>query len=122
MLNPYSGFLHKEPVANIGGSILVYDGEVDLRQAAAVGHMYKAWDYIAAKNQEAAIQEALKAGEILPQHPGPPFIIGYILAQAKRTEAARQQFEESLRLAEAASPEYSQRWVNAAKAQLAILP
>ncbi len=122
MLNPYSGFLLKKPVANIGGSILVYDGEVDLRQAAAVGHMYKAWDYIAAKNQEAAIQEALKAGEILPDHPGPPFIIGYILAQAKRTEAARQQFEESLRLAQAASPEYSQRWVNAAKAQLAILP
>jgi len=122
ILNPYNSFLHQKPVANIGGSILVYEGDVDLRQASAVGHMYKAWDYIAAKNREAAIQEALKAGEILPNHPGPPFIVGYILAQAKRTEAARQQFEESLKLAEAASPDYSQRWVNAAKAQLAILP
>ena len=82
-----------KPVANIGGSVLVYEGNVDLRRASAIAHMYKAWDYIAAKNQEAAIQEALKAGELAPDHPGPPFIVGYILAQAKRTEAARIQFE-----------------------------
>jgi len=84
--------------------------------------MYRAWDLIKVKNQEAAIQEALKAGELAPDHPGPPFIIGYILAQAKRTEAARIQFEESLRLAEAAYPDYQQLWVLTAQAQLAILP
>jgi tetratricopeptide (TPR) repeat protein len=121
-LNPYSSFLQAKPAVNIGGSVLVYEGEVDLRQAAAFAHMYKAWDYIAAKNQEAAIQEALKAGELAPDHPAPPFIIGFILAQAKRTEAARIQFEASLKLAEAAHPEYQPLWVVAAKAQLAILP
>jgi len=121
-LNPYSQFLHEKPAANIGGSILVYEGDVDLRRASAIGHMYKAWDFIAAKSQEAAIQEALKAGELAPDHPGPPFIIGYILAQARRTEAARIQFEESLKLAEAAHPEFQQLWVMAAKTQLAILP
>ena len=121
-LNPYSQFLDEKPVANIGGSVLVYEGVVDLRRACAIAHMYKAWDYIAAKNQEAAIQEALKAGELAPDHPGPPFIVGYILAQAKRTEAARIQFEASLKLAEAAHPEFQEIWVMAAKAQLAILP
>lgn len=121
-LNPYATFLTRRPTDNIGGSVLVYEGDIDLRQASGVGHMYKAWDYIAAKDSEAAIHEALAAGEIMPDHPGPPFIIGYILAQQKRTEAARLQFQESLRLAEAASPEYQQKWVNAAKAQLAILP
>jgi 4-amino-4-deoxy-L-arabinose transferase-like glycosyltransferase len=121
-LNPYNHFLQEKPVANIGGAILVYEGDIDLRRAAAIGHMYKAWDYIHAQNQEAAIQEALKAGEIAPDHPGPPFIVGYILAQAKRTEAARIQFEDCLKLAQADHPEFFSLWVEAAKAQLAILP
>jgi tetratricopeptide (TPR) repeat protein len=121
-LNPYSSFLHRKPLANIGGSVLVYEGDIDLHRASAIGHMYKAWDFIAAKNQEVAIQEALKAAELAPDHPGPPFIVGYILAQAKRTEAARIQFEDCLKLAEAAHPEYQSLWVMAAKAQLAILP
>ena len=108
-------------MANIGGSVLVYEGDVDLRQASAIGHMYKAWDFIAAKNQEAAIQEALKAGDLAPDHPGPPFILGYILAQAKRTEAARIQFEACLKLAEA-HPEDMAAWVTTAQAQLAALP
>lgn len=120
--NPYSRFLHEKPVANIGGSLLVFEGDIDLRRASAFGHMYRAWDFIYAKNSEAAIQEALKAEEIAPDHPGPPFIIGYALAQAKRTEAARIQFEESLRLAEAAPPGFQSLWVPANKAQLAALP
>ena len=121
-LNPYIHFLHMTPVANVGGSILVFDGDIDLRRASALGHMYRAWDLISAKNQEAAIQEALKAEDIFPTHPGPPFIIGYILAQAKRTEAARIQFETSLKLAEGADPTFQSLWVMASKAQLAILP
>jgi Flp pilus assembly protein TadD len=84
--------------------------------------MYKAWELIAAKNQEAAIQEALKAGELAPDHPGPPFIVGYVLANAKRTEAARTQFEACIKLAEAINPKFQSLWVRAAKAQLAILP
>jgi tetratricopeptide (TPR) repeat protein len=121
-LNPYSSFLRVRPAAVIGGSILVYDGNVDLRSASAFGHMYKAWDDIAAKNQEAAIQEALIAADLAPDHPGAPFIVGYVLAQEKRTEAAREQFETALKLAEAARPEFQGLWVWATKAQLAALP
>jgi 4-amino-4-deoxy-L-arabinose transferase-like glycosyltransferase len=121
-LNPYSQFLHLKPAAVIGGAVLVYEGDVDLRRASALGHMYKAWELIAAKNQEAAIQEALKAGELAPDHPGPPFIVGYVLANAKRTEAARTQFEACIKLAEAINPKFQSLWVRAAKAQLAILP
>ena len=122
VLNPYRSFLRLKPQANLGGSFLVYEGNIDLHRASAIGHMYKAWDLIAAKHQEGAIQEALKAGDLAPDHPGPPFIVGYILAQAKRPEAARIQFEACLKLAEAAHPEYQSLWVRAAKAQLAILP
>jgi hypothetical protein len=121
-LNPYSRFLETPPSDNIGGSILVYEGDVDLRAPSAFGHMYKAWDYIHAQQQEPAIQEALKAGELAPDHPGPPFILGYILAIAHRPEAARVQFEAALKLAEAAHPEYQDLWIRATKAQIAILP
>jgi 4-amino-4-deoxy-L-arabinose transferase-like glycosyltransferase len=122
-LNPYSDFLKSKPVANIGGSVLVYEGDIDLRSAAATAHMLKAWEFFDAKNQEAAIQEALKAGDLAPDHPGPPYIVGYMLAQAHRTGAARAQLEASLKLAEApAHPEFQPVWANAAKAQLALLP
>ena len=121
-LNPYIDFLKAKPVANIGGSVLVYEGDIDLRRAADTAHMFKAWEFFGVKNQEAAIQEALKAGELAPDHPGPPYIVGYILAQAHRTGAARAQLEDSLKLAEAAHPEFQPAWANAAKAQLARLP
>jgi len=120
-LNPYSHFLDAQPVANIGGSVLVYEGDVNLRRASAIVHMYKAWDFLAAKNQEAGIQEALEAGDLAPDHPGPPFIVGYILAHAKRTEAARIQFEACLKLAQA-HPEDMAAWVTTAQTQLAALP
>ncbi|HTS71231.1 MAG TPA: glycosyltransferase family 39 protein [Terriglobia bacterium] len=121
-INPYDQFLDQKPTDNIGGSVLVYEGDVDLRRPSAFGHMYHAWDLIKVKNQEGAIQEALKAGELAPDHPGPAFIVGYILAQQHRTEAARIQLEESLRLAEAAYPDYQPLWVMTAKSELATLP
>jgi 4-amino-4-deoxy-L-arabinose transferase-like glycosyltransferase len=122
VLNPYGAFVHMKPVANVGGSVLVYEGDIDLRAAAAIVHMGKAWDFYYAKNQEAAIQEALKAGELTPHHPGPPFILGFILAHARRTEAARVQFETSLKLAQAAHPEFEPMWEQEAKDQLTLLP
>jgi hypothetical protein len=120
--NPYDVFLKAKPTANIGGSILVYEGDIDLRGAAAITHMFKAWEFFDAKNQEAAIQEALKAGDLAPTHPGPPFIVGYILAQAKRNGAARAQFEECLRIAQAGPPGFERGWATAAKGELAKLP
>ena len=122
VLNPYGTFLHAKPVANIGGSVLVFEGDIDLRAASAIAHMSKAWNLYFAKNQEGAIQEALKAGDLAPDHPGPPYIVGVILAHGRRTEAARLQFEASLKLAEAAGPEFEPMWEKAARDQLALLP
>jgi tetratricopeptide (TPR) repeat protein len=121
-LNPYSQFLHTSPTANIGGSLLVFEGEVDLRRPSAFGHMYKAWELIAAQQQEAAIQEILVAEDLLPDHPAPRYMLGYVLARAKRPEAARLQFEEAVRLARAAHPEFGALWLRAAQLELALLP
>jgi len=121
-LNPYGGFWHAKPVANIGGSVLVYEGDIDLRGPAAIAHMGRAWDFYFHKNQEAAIEEAAKAADLAPEHPGPPYILGFILARAQRTEAAREQFETSLKLAKAAGPEFDPVWESEARVQLARLP
>ena len=121
-LNPYAGFLRAKPVANLGGSILVYEGDVDLRGAAATAHLDKAFQLAVSRQNEAAIQEALRAEELAPAHPGPPFIIGYILAHSGRTEAARIQLETSLNLAQEGAPGFQSQWTAAAQAQLARLP
>jgi hypothetical protein len=84
--------------------------------------MARAWDFYYTHNQEAAIQEALKAEDLAPDHPGPPYILGFILIHAKRTEAARLQFETSLKLAQAAGPEFEPMWEKQAREQIALLP
>jgi hypothetical protein len=121
-LNPFAPFQALKPTANIGGSILVYEGDIDLRRPAAVTHMARAWEFYKIKDLEAAIEEALKAQELAPDHPGPPYIVGYILAEQGRTDAAREQFRDSIRLAEAAHPEYAPAWGKAARVELAKLP
>jgi len=120
-LNPYSYFLELKPAANIGGSILVFEGNVDLRAAAAEGYMTEGWNLYEAGQQEAAIQELLKAGELAPTHPGPPSMLGAILAKAQRTNAARIQLENALKLAQAAHPEFQSIWLPLIKAQLRAL-
>ncbi len=117
-LNPYSQFLASRPAANIGGSILVFEGNVDLRAAAAQGHMTKGWDLYKAGQPETAVQELLKAEELAPNHPGPPSMLGSIFAETRRTEEARAQLIIALRLAQAAHPEFQNIWLPLIKAQL----
>jgi 4-amino-4-deoxy-L-arabinose transferase-like glycosyltransferase len=120
-LNPYSHFLASQPAANLGGSILVFEGNVDLRAAAAQAHMTKGWDLYDAGQPEIAMQELLKAEELAPHHPGPPSMLGAILAKAQRTEEARTQLTLALKLAQAAHPEFHSVWLDLIKAQLADL-
>jgi hypothetical protein len=122
VLNPYADFMKLKPSANLGGAVLVYAGDFDLSRAAAVAHMTKAWELFGVKDQEGAIQEAVKASDLAPDHPGPPYFVGFILAQEKRTGAARAQFEESLRRAEEGDPAFMSTWVKSNKEQLDHLP
>lgn len=117
-LNPYSHFLTARPSANIGGSILVFDGNVDLRAAAAEAGMTHGWDLYKAGQKEMALEELRKAQELAPNHPGPPSMIGAILAAAHQTDAARAQLTRALKLAEAAHPEFYSIWLPLIKAQL----
>lgn len=120
-LNPYSRFLASRPVANIGGSILVFEGQVDLRAAAGQVHMTKGWDLYEAGQPEMAIEELLKAEELAPNHPGPPSMLGSILITSRRPDEARVQLALALDLAQAAHPEFKTIWLPLIKAQLKAL-
>jgi 4-amino-4-deoxy-L-arabinose transferase-like glycosyltransferase len=120
-LNPYAHFFAAEPTAVIGGSILVFEGSVDLRAAAAQAHMTKGWDLHKSGQQELAIQEMLRAEELAPNHPGPPSMLGAIYAEALRTEEARTQLNLALQLAQASDPEFHSIWLDLIKSQLAAL-
>jgi hypothetical protein len=117
-LNPYRYFLASRPAANIGGSILVFDGAVDLRFAAAQAHMNKGWDLHKAGNQDLAMQELLRAEDLWPDHPGPPSMMGAILAENHKTDEARTKLTHALQLAHAAHPEFYSIWLPLIKAQL----
>ena len=120
-LNPYYAFLAAPPAANLGGSILVFDGNVDLRAAAAQAHMTKGWNLHKDGLDELAAPELLKAEELAPGHPGPPSMLGAVLAESGQKEEARTQLTRALRLAEAAHPEFQSIWLPMIKARLAEL-
>jgi Flp pilus assembly protein TadD len=109
------------PVANLGGSILVFEGDFDLHLATAQARLNKGWELYAAGQQEGAVQELLKAAELAPSNPGPPFLLGFVLAHAHRTGPARIQLQAALDLAETHHPEYQSFWMYMITAQLARL-
>jgi hypothetical protein len=120
-LNPYSHFFDAEPTDNIGGSILVFDGDNDLRAAAAEIHMTNGWDLYKSGQPDAAMQEFAKAAELAPKHPGPPAMMGTILAEAHRTEEARDKLILAFHLARASDPEFHDIWLDLVKARLAAI-
>jgi hypothetical protein len=120
-LNPYGQFMNIRPVANLGGSILVFEGDFDLHLATAQALMKKAWEVYVAGHQEEAVQEILKAAELAPTQPGPPYLLGFILVKAHRLGPARLQFQAALDLAQTYHPEYQSSWVYMIKAQVARL-
>lgn len=120
-LNPYNQFLTMTPAADLGGSIMVFEGDVDLHGAAAQAHMNKGWELHKQGMDDLAAPELLKAEELAPAHPGPPSMLGTVYAGTGQTDQARSQLTLALRLAEAAHPEFQSIWLPMIKAQLAAL-
>jgi 4-amino-4-deoxy-L-arabinose transferase-like glycosyltransferase len=65
-LNPYARFLHETPVANIGGSMLVFRGRFQLPAIAAFCHEVDGGRLLQANQAEKAIDEARTAVAMAP--------------------------------------------------------
>jgi 4-amino-4-deoxy-L-arabinose transferase-like glycosyltransferase len=118
-LNPYEQFLEAHPIANLGGSMLVFRGRFDLATASAWSHIDKAWDLSAGVPPEAAIAEARAAIALAPRLVAAHYTLGYLLSQAKQPTEARQEYQTALTLARTVYPDYQWYWVPFLQARLA---
>jgi len=120
-LNPYSQFLRVPPVANIGGSMLVFRGRYQLPAVAAFCHAVEAMRLLEAKQSEQAGQEARTAVAMAPTDVGSHIVLGDVLLSLKQNDAAKTEFERALQLAQSIDPDYQGQFIPAIKKRLARL-
>jgi 4-amino-4-deoxy-L-arabinose transferase-like glycosyltransferase len=125
-LNPYSRFLHETPVANIGGSMLVFRGRYQLPAIAAFCHAIEASRLLDAKQLETqqlehAGEEARAAVAMAPRDAGMHLLLGDALLKLKQTDAAKAEFESALRLAQGIEPDYQAPLISGINRRLARL-
>jgi 4-amino-4-deoxy-L-arabinose transferase-like glycosyltransferase len=97
--NEYLPVTQSEPIAIIGGSILVYRGRFEVPLVAALSHYARARQLIDMKRFEEAVADGAKAVELAPDDPNAHYVLGLALARSGRRDEARREFETSIRLA-----------------------
>jgi hypothetical protein len=125
-LNPYSRFLHETPVANIGGSMLVFRGRYQLPAIAAFCHAIEASrllgaEQVDARQLEHAGEEARAAVAMAPRDAGMHLLLGDALLKLKQTDAAKAEFESALRLAQGLEADYQAPLISGINRRLARL-
>ncbi|HZD32447.1 MAG TPA: glycosyltransferase family 39 protein, partial [Candidatus Angelobacter sp.] len=105
-LNPYAQFQKLKPSAVIQNGIYVFDGHFAIPMAAAIGHMQKADELLAAKRLDEALAEAQTAVSLSPASVGANGLLGDVLRAMGRNDEARQSYEKALNLAQTIAPEF----------------
>jgi hypothetical protein len=97
----YLPIAQTKPIAQIGGSILVYHGRFEVPLAAALSHIGRALWLIQRNRFEEAVVESRKAVELAPDDTRTHFSLALALARAGQKYEARQQFGTAIELARA---------------------
>jgi hypothetical protein len=97
--NEYLPVIESEPIALIGGSILVYRGRFEVPLVAALSHYGRARQLIDLKRFEEAAVDGAKAVELVPDDPNAHYVLGLALVRSGRRDEARSEFEAAVRLA-----------------------
>jgi len=108
-LNPYEQFKRLKPAAVIQHGVFVFDGRFDIPLAAALDHMLKANNLLAAKQVGPALAEAQTAVTLAPNSVETQLMLGDVLAAMDQTEQARAVYEKALLLAKTVEPEFQIR-------------
>ena len=117
-LNPYAQFQQLKPTAVIQNGVYVVDGHFSIPMAAAVGHMQKAEESLAAKQLDNALAEAQKAVELAPTSVKANVMLGDVLRAMGQEPEARQAYERALELAQTVAPEFQIGWVASVREKL----
>ena len=118
-LNPYAQFQQLKPTAVIQNGVYVFDGHFSIPMAAAVGHLQKAEELLAAKQLDSALAEAQTALRLAPTSVKAQLTVGDVQAALGQTEQAHQSYEAALHLAQTVAPEYQVGWVETIQKKLA---
>jgi hypothetical protein len=94
-VNPYSSFQHTAPSALLAGSILVYDGNVDLSQVSALTHENLAMRLMNEKKLDAALAEAAAAVAVAPNRPIAHVTRSAVLSAMGRREEALEEMSKA---------------------------
>ena len=82
-----------KPIAQIGGSIFVYQGRFEIPLAAALSHAERANQFVRLNRFEEAVADGRKAIELAPDDSRAHFSLGIALARAGQKDEARREFE-----------------------------
>jgi tetratricopeptide (TPR) repeat protein len=118
-LNPYAQFQQLKPSAVIQNGVYVFEGHFAIPAAAAIGHMQKAADFLAAKRLDDALAEAQAAVSLAPDSVRANVLLGDVLRAMGRNDEARQSYAEALKLAQTIAPEFQVGWVDPIQQKLA---
>jgi len=118
-LNPYAQFQTLKPTAVIQNGVYVFDGHFAIPMAAAVGHVQKAEELLAAKQFDRALAEAQTAVELAPTSVKAQVTLGDVQAALGQPEQAQHSYETALHLAQTVAPDYQAGWVETIKGKLA---
>lgn len=88
-----------EPIALIGGNILVFRGRFEIPVAAAMSRAYRSGQFLRINEIERAVAEGQTAVEFAPDDSRTHLALGLALLRAGQKEAARREFEKTIELA-----------------------
>jgi 4-amino-4-deoxy-L-arabinose transferase-like glycosyltransferase len=120
-LNPYEQFQHLAPSQVIQYGIFVFDGHFDIPLAAALNHVQKSQNLLAARQLEPALAEAQTAVTLAPNSVDTQLMLGDVLAAIGQTGQSRSAYTRALELARTIEPDFQIRRLPGIEQRLASL-
>jgi hypothetical protein len=96
-LNPFEPF--KDPVATIGGSLLVFRGRFDVPLLASLSHQERSQGLLEGHRVDEALAEARTASVLAPRNPFARRLLARVLAASGASKEAQDEYARALALA-----------------------
>jgi len=101
--------------------VFVFDGHFDIPVAAALNHVQKSQNLLAAKQLEPALAEAQTAVSLAPNSVDTQLMLGDVLSAMGQPASARSAYEKALELAQTIEPDFQIRRLPGIQQRLASL-
>ena len=121
LLSPYRDFLKRKPTAVIEHGVFVYDGTFEVPYAAALDRAIKSGDLLEQHQPEQALAEAQSAIALAPDSMQALMALGDAQKALQKNAEARVTFEKALTIARIMEPTAQEVWIPRVQEKLAGL-